>query len=176
MKYVLVGNFRRKSDGISRDINNRYTRIFVGSISWVSSVSRRKLSTNFRGKFLTVANILNYWISDEFLTNNPKHSNDIFFTVLEPFKFFKFLTEFRQHVRRKCQHIFLSIRAPLIHLIHSSFSLHPLHSLSFYKSEKILSSSNDFCSCMDKPHKDPNTNLLTEKYAKVITEFMTFVQ
>ena len=39
-----------------------------------------------------------------------------------------------------------------------------------------MSSSNYFRSWMDKPHMEPNTNLLTEEYAKSITEFMTFVQ
>ena len=39
-----------------------------------------------------------------------------------------------------------------------------------------MSSSNYFRSWMDKPHMDPNINLLTEEYAKGITEFMTFVQ
>ena len=39
-----------------------------------------------------------------------------------------------------------------------------------------MSSSNYFRSWMDKPHMDPNINLLTEEYAKDITEFMTLVQ
>ncbi|KAF3593002.1 hypothetical protein DY000_02023942 [Brassica cretica] len=38
-----------------------------------------------------------------------------------------------------------------------------------------MSSSNYFCSWIDRPHLDPNTRLLTEEYQRGITEFMGLV-
>ena len=39
-----------------------------------------------------------------------------------------------------------------------------------------MSSSNYYRSCIDRPHLDPNTRLLTEEYQRGITEFMGLVQ
>ncbi|KAF2554220.1 hypothetical protein F2Q68_00035845 [Brassica cretica] len=39
-----------------------------------------------------------------------------------------------------------------------------------------MSSEVDYRSWMDKPHLDPNTNLLTEEYVQGIGEFMRLVQ
>ncbi|KAF3532804.1 hypothetical protein DY000_02039427 [Brassica cretica] len=43
-------------------------------------------------------------------------------------------------------------------------------------SVKIMSSEVYYRSWMDKPHLDPNTNLLTEEYVQGIGEFMRLVQ
>ena len=130
-KQLFVGNCRRKIDEISRE-KLSVKRAFL-SVQYVEFC--RKFVGNYwqisEEHFWPLQILWIFWYPTNFwqvIQNIPTEFRRLFFTVLEPFKFFKFPTEFRRLVRRKCRHLFYKYEL----LSFTSFtlnSLHPLHSL-----------------------------------------------
>ena len=88
-----------------------------------------------RCKYFELLNIRQ--ISDKQSETFRQNSDDLFLTVLKPFKFFRFPTEFRRPFRRKCWHFFYKYEIPSFTL-HSLFTLFTLFILQIRKKSCLL--------------------------------------